>query len=414
MSTHTVSLPAHFSQSHERASTSAPLSTVTGFFFAFRLFFVLLAVRVFQQDASAGVVVSLFLNGLLLLAAMISGSTSAGLSWADIRTQPCFRCVGAYLLLSGISLSWSVTASRAAAAAFWFAMAADAVIVMLQLREHAVDVVAPSLLSGFVWGSSFIAVIAWLLPSQSDLRLGDEELLGPNQIGWLCGLAFFFAQYLLRKGDDGIWKTHAFILAVTMFRSLSKTTIIAFLVAQGVILFRDRTITRKTKTTVVAVAVFVCLAFSSLLMQYYDVYTTTGSGNQAESLTGRIGIWTVIFAEALDAPWFGHGFHSVWKVIPIFYGVFEARHAHNELLQQFYAYGLAGVALLFATYVSIWRSTRKFQNQTFKVLFGGLLLFVLIRGCADTEAFDLSWPMWLIVLFGALVAQDNATKEATV
>jgi exopolysaccharide production protein ExoQ len=400
------------SRSREHVSASAPLSTVVGFFFAFRLFSVLLAVRVFQLDASVGVAASLVLNYLLLLAAMLSGQTTAGSTWSRIKDQPCFRWVMAYLFLTGLSLSWSVTSSLPAAAAFWVAMTADAVIVMLQLRVYAANVVASSLLSGFVWGSSFIAVIAWLMPAQSDLRLGDEELLGPNQIGWLCGLAFFFAQYLLRTHWAGIWKMHAFILAITMLRSLSKTTIIAFLVAQGFILFRDETIPRKTKIRIIVLVLGVCLVFSGLLLQYYGVYTTDGSGNQSESLTGRVGIWAYIVAEALEKPWFGHGFHSVWKVIPPFYNSsFEARHAHNELIQQFYAYGLAGVALLITTYASIARTIRKFQSGALKTLFGGLLLFVLIRGFADTEVFDLSWPMWLTVLFGALATQQSVAAE---
>jgi exopolysaccharide production protein ExoQ len=413
MSTHAISMPGDYSRSREQAAVAAPLSTVAGFFFAFRLFFVLLAVRVFQQDASVGVMASLVVNWLLLLSAMLPGAAHEGQSWSTIKSQPCFRWAAAYLLLTGLSLSWSVTASLAAAAAFWLAMAADTLIVILQLRQHAAELVASSLLRGFVWGSSFIAVIAWLLPAQSDLRLGDEELLGPNQIGWLCGLAFFFAQYLLRTHGDGIWKVHAFVLAVTMLRTLSKTTIIAFLAAQSFILLRDRSISRKTKITVTAATLTICLAFSGLLSQYYDVYTTTGSGDQAESLTGRLGIWTYILAEALDKPWFGHGFHSVWKVIPPFYSsAFEARHAHNELLQQFYAYGLAGVALLGTIYVSIGRAIRKFQSHGLKVLFGGLLLFVIIRGLADTEVFDISWPIWLVVLFGALAAQDRVIAEA--
>jgi exopolysaccharide production protein ExoQ len=381
----------------------ASLSTVTGFFFAFRLFFVLLAVRIFQQDAQTGVVASLALNYVLLFLALFTLSESEPRSWLAFRRQPCFTWVIAYTLLTGISLVWSVAASLPAAAAFWLAMSADTVIVILQLRHHAAAHVARSLMSGYIWGASMIAAIAWLMPAQSDLRLGDEDLLGPNQIGWLCALACFFAQYLIRQRSQGLWKTHAFLLGITVLRSLSKTTILAFLVAQAYILLRDSSMSRKTKLLMAAVTTLVCFAFYGLLSDYFEVYTTTG--NQSENLTGRIGIWAYIAAEAFDRPWLGHGFHSVWKVIPIFYGVFEARHAHNEILQQFYAYGVAGLAVLVGTYGSIVRAVVQLSEPSMRVFFEGLVLFVLIRGLADTEVFDLSWPMWLLVLFGALAAE---------
>ena len=81
------------------------------------------------------------------------------------------------------------------------------------------------------------------------------------------------------------------------------------------------------------------------MASYYEVYIN--AGNQSETLTGRIGIWALILEKALEQPWIGHGFHSVWKVIPPFGpDQFEPRHAHNELLQQFYAYGVAGIPLV--------------------------------------------------------------------
>ena len=55
-----------------------------------------------------------------------------------------------------------------------------------------------------------------------------------------------------------------------------------------------------------AAAVIVILAFWGLFEAYYDVYTT--AGNQAETLTGRIGIWAYVFVaairKAMDRAWF--------------------------------------------------------------------------------------------------------------
>jgi exopolysaccharide production protein ExoQ len=410
-SARTVSVAAlPMDQSRAGASATVPLATCIGFYISFRLLLTLLAVRVFGQDPQDGVAVNLTFNYLLLVLVAFAGFGATHPTRRSILQQPCMRWVLVYLAFSGVSLFWSVTVSLPAAAAFWCAMAADSVIVILLLRNDPVEAVVNSLMRGYIWGSCGIAIVAWLLPSQSDLRLGDEELLGPNQIGWACAFAFFLAQYLMRK-KCGNWTMEAVLLAVTLLRSLSKTTIIAFLAGEAYILLRDRSISRKTKLLLVVSALLIFAVFSSLLASYYDVYTT--AGNQAETLTGRLGIWLYFLNEAVQKPWIGHGFHSAWKVIPPF-GEFQARHAHNELLQQFYAYGAIGIVMLVAIYGSVWRQLRRLSDTTLKTFFLGMLVFVVVRGFADTEVFDLSLPVWFIVMIGALIEQSRRRAEVIV
>jgi hypothetical protein len=40
-----------------------------------------------------------------------------------------------------------------------------------------------------------------------------------------------------------------------------------------------------------------------------------------------------------------------------------------------------------------------------------MLLFVVVRGLADTEVFDLSLPMWTIVMIGCLIEQARGSNE---
>jgi len=379
------------------------LPASVGFFFAFRLLSVVLAVRAFGQESSVGVVASLALNYFLLAIVVVHSMGPAPRTVRSVLQAPSAGWVLLFLGFTGASLFWSSSASLPAATAFWLAMTADTAMIVILLRTGTVEAVVSAVMKGYVWGACAVAVVAWLLPAQSDLRLGDEELLGPNQIGYLCAFAFFFAQYLMRR-SCGNWSVHALLLAVTLLRSLSKTTIIAFAAAQGYILLRDRSISRKTKLLIVFSAILILALFWGLLASYLDVYTN--AGDQSETLTGRLGIWAYILNEAVQQPWIGHGFHSVWKVIPPF-GVdqFEARHAHNELLQQFYAYGASGVVMLVAIYGSVFRNLRSLVNGSVKTLFLGMLLFAIVRGLADTEVFDLSLPMWTIVMIGCLLEQ---------
>jgi exopolysaccharide production protein ExoQ len=394
-------------QSSVKNARSIPLASTIGFYLSFRLFFVLLAVRLFNQDPQVGVVTNLALNYLLLTVVAFHSFGPAPRKLSSMLHLPCYRWVFVFLSFSGISLLWSVTASLPAAAAFWSAMVADTAMVVLLLRTGPVDSVVSSLMRGYIWGTCAIALIAWVLPSQSDLRLGDEEFLGPNQIGWACAFAFFFAQYLMRT-KDGNWLIQAVLLAVTLLRSLSKTTVIAFIAGEAYILLSDGTISRKLKLLFAASALLIAIIFSSLLANYYNVYVN--AGNQAETLTGRLGIWAFILNEAVERPWLGHGFHSVWKIIPPF-GEFEARHAHNELLQQFYAYGVTGVFMLVALYGSVYQQLRRLSDPSLKTFFFGMLLFIVVRGLADTEVFDLSLPMWFIAMIGALIEQSRIHCE---
>jgi O-antigen ligase len=393
----------------QRARPVMLLPAVVGFFFSFRIMAVLLSVRLFQQDAQAGVAASLALNFLLLAVVLFHSLGPAPRTLASMRRVPCFPWVMVFLGFSGISLCWSVTASMAAAVVYWCAMAADVAMVVLLLRTGPVEDVSRALMKGYIWASCLIALIGWALPAQSDLRLGDEELLGPNQIGYACAFAFFLAQYLIRQ-KERFWTIPAVFLALTLLRSLSKTTIVAFMAAQIFFLFRDRSISRQNKILLIGAAILITAMFWGLLESYYVVYEN--EGNQAETLTGRVGIWGYILEQAVEMPWIGHGFHSVWKVIPPF-EEFEARHAHNELLQQFYAYGVAGVGMLVALYGSFYRQVRKLAVGSQKTFFLGLLLFIVIRGFADTEAFDLSLPLWAITMIGCILEPSAGARRAT-
>ena len=393
-------------QLHGRADVKGmvDLPFLTGFYFAFRLFIMLLSVRLLGMEPQAGVEVSFAINIAFLVLALFSSPANPVLPARQILRLPSVKWALLFLGFSACSLLWTSAPSMSAAIGYWFGMAADVAIVFLLLRMDSPSRVVPSLMQGFVWGTCAIALIAWMLPTQSDLRLGDEELLGPNQIGYLCGFGFFIAQYLERI-KKGIWTIASLLLVVTLLRTLSKTTIAALLIAGLFLLLRDRGVSRKSRLWIGFITLVVVAFFWSLIVSYADVYAS--AGNQSETLSGRFSIWAIIFAEAIQQPWIGHGFHSVWKVIPpIGPDQFEARHAHNELLQQFYAYGVVGILLFIGVYGSFYRCLRRLPPGSIKTFFYSLLLFVLIRGFADTEAFDLSLPLWAIVSFSVVIEKS--------
>lgn len=387
------------------------LPALAGFYFAFRTIAGLLAARILGADPAAGTAAGIGFEFLLLAAVLFSADAPDRRPRVLILQVPAARWALLFLGVSCCSLLWSSTASLADSSVYWCAMASDVAIAAILFRTRPPVATADALMRGYVWGALAVALVAWLLPAQSDLRLGDEELLGPNQIGYVCAVGCLFAHYLLRERRRSS-AVAAIVLGVTLLRSLSKTTILAFLVGEAFLLLRDRSMSRRSKIVAAGFTAAVLAAFSGLLFSYYEVYTSAGS--QSETLTGRLGIWAYFLAEALQQPWIGHGFDSAWKVIPPFGAdQFQAAHAHNELLQQFYAYGVVGVLLFAGIYGSLFLQFRRMAAGSRRTFLFAILLFVLIRGLADTDRFDLSLPMWAVLMLGSLAANTPVTVAQT-
>jgi O-antigen ligase len=257
-------------------------------------------------------------------------------------------------------------------------------------------------MKGYIAAAVLVAAVAWIIPLESDQRLGDLDYFNTNQIGNICAMAVFMAQLLVVR-NDGRWRVSQVFLMLTLLRSLSKATLVAFLVSQGVLFLRNKSMTRGKKTAICVAVLGTLLAFSGIIGSYYNDYTTTG--NQAQTLTGRTGIWIYCLNAGFEKPWIGNGIDALWKVAPTFGPeLYETRHAENELLQQFFAYGLIGIILLTGTYGSLYRSIRRLPRTPTRAVLAALLLYIVIRGLAEAEPFDLLLPLWSIVLLGAYAA----------
>jgi exopolysaccharide production protein ExoQ len=381
--------------------SSPPLMPpIVGFYFAARLCITFL---LFQSDPKAGAYVNFALHFALLLAVMLYSFGPGTHSLTRALDARPMRWVLAFLTMGLCSLAWSVTISKPIAFAYWCELAAETVMILLLLRVGDLKENAEAVMKGYVLGTILIAAVEWLSPTMYDLRPGDDDYFSPNAIGFTCAFGVFLIQIFARSSFA--WRLVAALLAISLLRSLSKTTIVAFVAAQALHLLLDRSRSRRAKIVLLVPPLMVTWAFQGLIVSYYEVYTHLG--NESETLSGRIGIWAFVLARSFEQPWIGHGFHSFRNVIPPF-GSFEAWHAHNELLQQFYTYGVAGVVLLSGIYGSLFRQFRKVSSPTLRIQLMALLLFILIRGLADTENFDLSLPIWFIALISIYLVNQRA------
>jgi len=387
------------------------VALAVGFYFSFRLSIVLFSVRILGLEPSAGTALSLAIDLLLLGLVCFNLLGFTHTSFRSMLRLSTVRWVLVFLAVSCCSLTWSETTSLPNSAGYWLGLAVDVAIITLLLRSHSMTSVAHSLIKGFIWSTCLLALVAWVMPAQSDLRLGDEQFFNTNEIGNLCAFTIFLAQYLMRR-KDGKWGLVTFFLVVTLLRSLSKTTLAAFLLSEGVLVIQDKSMSRRVKILLSIATLLLGIVFLGLFEAYYDVYTS--AGNQAETLTGRTAIWLYVLNALFDHPWnlwIGHGFDAWWKVVPPFGDNFEARHAENELLQQFYAYGVLGILLLVGLYGSLFRQVRKLPQSPVRVLFLSLLLFIVIRGLAEADSFDLLLPLWASVLISLLAEHERNVQD---
>jgi exopolysaccharide production protein ExoQ len=380
-----------------------PISVLVGFFFSFRL---CIGFLFFQNDPVAGSAVVAIL-GLLLCAAAIASSASINLAAMPDGVPSTARWVIGFLSFAALSLAWSDTQSYLAATGYWVGLASDVVVVWIVCRNHDPDRVTSCIMKGFVWGACIVATIAWVSPAMPDLRLGNEDFLHPNALGWQFAIATIFAQYLSRSQRSWRWVSVA--MAITLLRTLSKTSIAAFAIAETFYVLHDSRMSRRTRIQLGLVAAMTIFFFWGLLESYADTYAA--EGNSLETLTGRTILWATTLGMALERPWLGHGLHSFRADIPAM-GTFEPWHAHNELLHQFFVYGAAGLVLVGGMYLSLYKQARRTVSDGARTVTLTVLLMALVRGITDTERFDLSVPLWLLTLMSFWLTQRPMSEEA--
>jgi exopolysaccharide production protein ExoQ len=378
---------------------------MVGFFFVFR---VCLTFLFFQTNPILGTVISIAVDFVLLYGAILYSVHEKTVSRSRlIITTPIWWLL-AYLAFSLSSLFWTETQSVGAAFTYWSGMAADVVIVLFLFRQANREILAEALMKGAVWGAILLSVIAWCSPATEDLRLGNDAFLHPNTLGFEVGVGALVAQYLTSQAAH--WKWSCITLAVTLLRTLSKTAIIAFVIVECWYLVLNRDMPRKTKLRIGAGALFVIVSFWSLLDTYINIYNNMGSGNQAETLTGRTLVWAAALSMSLEKPWLGHGVYSFKSLIPSF-GNFQPVHAHNEFLQQFFEYGVIGVLIVAGAYWSFYMQARQSPKSDLRTLVFVLLFFALLRGLADTANFGLSYPLWIFTALSICLASRSPLDE---
>lgn len=399
------SLPAAYASMATNAvqpGTARPLAYAAGLLFAARF---ALTYVFFQSDPRMGTIANLSLGVALFLLTLLSRANGGSKLGLRRLGWPVARAVAAYLLLCGASLAWTQAESVLVCAAYLAGMTVDCLTVLALVSGETARP-AHWIILGYVHGCLLVALLVWSIPVLPDGRIGHEEFLHPNGLGLNFALAALLTQNLpARTPFRGLMLA---ALVASLFRTLSKTSILAFVLTECLWLLASTRVSRAVRIRLAAGGLLLLAAFAGLFARYLDSYSSNIAS--AGTLTGRTTIWAVAAQMAMETPWLGRGLYSFRAQIPAF-GSFEPWHAHNELLQQFFEFGIVGVAITLWIYSALGRAAWLRRRHAVGTCALMLVCFSAVHGLTDTVNFGLSLPLWLTVLLGLQLVRP-AREEA--
>jgi O-antigen ligase len=321
----------------------------------------------------------------------------------------------AFALWTGSSILWSGAASRFIALAYFLVDIMGLVSVLLLYLWGTGDRVLRASLQGFCVATAVMIVTLVVFGVRSEEgRLGDNDFLHPNSVGRQSVLAAASCFYLIgsldKSGKNG-FGTYALmlILSLGVFLSLSKTSILTFLIVLGMMQFSMK-ISMQKKALMFISAVIIGAISASSIMDYLSYYLEYSAGESLYTLTGRTMIWRDTWAMIQQKLWIGYGFLSFRDLGPQIAAV-RLVHAHNEWLQIWFSYGLVGLLLAAGFYLSFLYQAGRALTRTPTRSLGSLALGIaicgLVFGVSEASSTALVIPLPLILLVSMALAQRD-------
>lgn len=215
-------------------------------------------------------------------------------------------------------------------------------------------------------------------------RLGGQ-MMNPNELGMLCGVAIACCFAELKQKANLIWNGIMILVALyALFITGSRSSMIGFfLVAMYyVIISKSYTL----KASVVAAAIFVMPIVVNVIFLKEGAKTSGTSGaEEVLSMTGRLPFWQALLTEGLPRePLLGFGFMRI-NYTTYFQGAhtYPAAMTHNTFIQVLMNLGLIGFFVVLLQMVFMVRTLIKVEDKQQKELIFTLLMPILINSFTE-------------------------------
>ncbi|MEY4489883.1 MAG: hypothetical protein RIQ79_2391, partial [Verrucomicrobiota bacterium] len=237
--------------------------------------------------------------------------------------------------------------------------------------------------------------------------------------------------WALRPSSRGYGLTVIVLCAVTcigLASSGSRAPVAGLLIMLAAWFWRGGSQDRRLLLRAVPALAVVALTVSWLIgspyatMGWWSAVARTANAASIQDVgSGRAYFWPVVWHQAWDSPWIGHGADAYQYIQPRLHGA----QPHNALLQWLYEYGLAGtlpiLLLLGAGIVGLARKDTAAEgpSRTFRIWAGAALAGALVYGLFDGVFYHMVAFMPVAVIAGFAigantgVARDNAVRLHT-
>jgi len=221
----------------------------------------------------------------------------------------------------------------------------------------------------------------------------------PNVQSTYCAVICLAAACLAAAGTRRRhWWVLVFVVGLTfLMLTRSRTALAALLVALPALVLLSKSRRSKLLVTVgipwviCTAALLVSLAGGDAVDRFTDA-ALMGRREQAQSLTGRVPLWTELLGYAQQQPLHGYGYASFWnksRVLAISDAMeWHIPHAHSAYIDATLSVGLVGAGMLFLLLVlSILRARTRYQttgDAGYAFIFA-LLVYGMVHGLAESS-----------------------------
>ncbi|MGA2655645.1 MAG: O-antigen ligase family protein [Gammaproteobacteria bacterium] len=323
-----------------------------------------------------------FIYGILLLFPLIAQDV-----WrSHLLKHPLLYFILAYMLYAALSGLWTVPTQVAMT---WYKPFVRTLYIMVFCLGVAwVSLRTPGffekLLTALVFAATFVAligIISWVVHYGGDFAI---RLMGitraEHSIQGAASFAVIFLLALVRFSRvELLWHKLAYGLAALiclLFVVLAQTRGVLISIGVSVLVY----VILRRDFKLLLIFAFSALVILALSFYSFDLPKLWAGLTNMLSMSFRMEMWHTIFEQALQRPWFGHGFLHDSRVMAA--GILFP-HAHNIYLSIFFFSGLVGLLLYCMMILSALYYA--YQNrQIDKYMFAGLaVIFASVALISD-------------------------------